>query len=62
MQIQMRLRWTSLRSAGALVLSVATIAITARYMTAQAPAPDRDYRAFLKTEAQSLQDGSQLLR
>jgi hypothetical protein len=30
------------------LLSLATIATTARYLTAQAPAPDPDYRVFLK--------------
>jgi mono/diheme cytochrome c family protein len=50
MRVQMILRWTSLRSAWALaVLSVAAIATTAGYMTAQVPEPDPDYRAFLKT-------------
>src|SRR5688572_32784118 len=45
----MSVHWTDLRSAWALaLLSLATIAITARYVTAQAPAPDPDYRAFLK--------------
>lgn len=46
----MRFRWTSLRSAWALaLLSLATIATTTRYVTAQAPAPPPDYQAFLKT-------------
>src|SRR5262245_30063016 len=46
---EMRVRWPCLRSAWTLaLLSLATIATTARYLTAQAPAADPDYRAFLK--------------
>ena len=45
----MRVRPNKPPSAWALaLLSVAAIATTARYLTAQAPAPDPDYRAFLK--------------
>src|SRR6476660_6354153 len=46
---EIRGRRTGLRSTWALaLLSLATIAITARFLTAQAPAPDPDYQAFLK--------------
>jgi hypothetical protein len=45
----MRVCWTGLRSPRALaLLSFGVIAISTRYMTAQAPEPDPDYRAFLK--------------
>jgi len=45
----MRVRWRHLRSAWALaLLSLATVAVTARYLTAQSPAPDPDFRGFLK--------------
>jgi mono/diheme cytochrome c family protein len=45
----MLVRWTRLRPAWALAfISVAIVAMTARFLTAQAPAPAPDYRAFLK--------------
>lgn len=54
----MKVRWTRLRSALALALfSLAMIAITGRYLTAQAPDPDPDYRAFLNANCVRCHNG-----